>query len=283
MSDCDSPPVPFFFWSRRKFAFQCLREWTHPRFSRRGFFFRPIFGWNNPENVKRAIRLFFFFLLLQSTGLSISVSSETELPVCWLSWMYSLAPCVMETFCFSCESATLKKAQLFSSAFCSSEGVIFTAVVRSDTYSLSLGASNNWLSRSARKKTHSTHTHWLPDGEVILCVGRRVSSLTNVCFYLQVCARVYVRAAALMIAVVTLLLWEDRAALTMTEIQVSWKKNWCLFFEFSIKAKNKFFFNLLINALVFILAFALFTFILTIFTSTFWPSILKVLLWVSWI
>lgn len=127
----------------------------------------------------------------------------------------------METFCLSCESAILKKEQLSVLLFAAA-GSLFLPPCSDLTLTLAPATSNNWLSRGAKKEKHIPDADWLPDCEVILCVGRQASRLTDVCFYLQVCACVHVCAAALMIAVVTLLLWEDQAALTMTEIQVSW-------------------------------------------------------------
>lgn len=232
--------APLFFWSRRKFAFQCLGE---PCYFLQSALTQGLAEEFSPpyldETIQRMqkepsappkhwtqhIRSFWDGVAGPLTLLNVLASALRHgniLPQLW--------------------KRDFKKSTIVSSAFCSSEG-LFLPPWSDLTLTLSPAASINWLSRSARrkgkKKTQSTHAHRLPDGEVILCVGRRVSSLTDVGFYLQVCARVYVRAAALMIAVVTLLLWEDRAALTMTEIQVSWKKKekYCVVFWIQCKKK----------------------------------------------
>lgn len=139
-----------------------------------------------------------------------------------IDWMYTPVPCVMEIFNLSCESAILKKEQLSVLLFAAVARSLFLVPCSDVTLTLAPAASNNLLRRGAKKEKHIPDADWLPVGEMILCIGRRVSLLTDVCVYLQVCAYVHVCAAALMIAVATLLLWEDRAALTMTEIQVSW-------------------------------------------------------------
>lgn len=106
----------FFFLSLCKFAFQCLREPCYFLQSTvtQGLAeaFPPSHIWmkqsrecNGPNDPPPPF-------LTQTTGLDIFVPCESQLSLCRLSSMCSAAACVTETFCLSCESATLKKEQL---------------------------------------------------------------------------------------------------------------------------------------------------------------------------
>lgn len=141
LSDCNRS----FFSSRshRKFAFQCWGELCYflqsaltKALAQESPHYTPIFGWNNPENVKDPSGCFFplpppksctqhiCFFWDGVAGLLTLLNVHTSalrhgniLPQLW--------------------KRDFKKRTIVSSAFCSSREFIFTAVFRSDTYSRS--------------------------------------------------------------------------------------------------------------------------------------------------